>query len=53
MTSSSMVRIGLRPSPNLAISRPPMMNPVEVTPSTMPQISTGKSSSPYGSMSAM
>ena len=46
MTSISIVRIGLRPSPNFAISRPPMMKPDDVTPSTMPQISTGNSSSP-------
>ena len=30
-----------------------MMKPVDVTPSTMPQISTGNSSRPYGSISAM
>ena len=46
MTTSSIVRIGLRPSPHLAITRPPMMKPVEATPSTMPHHSTGKSVSP-------
>ena len=45
--------MGFRPRPNFAMSAPPMMKPVAVIPRTMPHHSTGKSVSPYGSMSAM
>ena len=53
ITTRSIVRIGFLPSPNFAITRPPMMKPVAVTPSTIPQTSTEKIVRPYGSMSAM
>ena len=45
--------MGLRPRPFAATTAPPMMKPVDDTARTTPQISTGNSSSPYGSMRAM
>ena len=45
--------MGFRPRPNFAMSAPPMMKPVAVMPRMIPHHSTGKSVSPYGSMSAM
>ena len=53
ITKISIVRMGLRPRPNLAMSAPPMMKPVAVMPRMIPHHSTAKSVSPYGSMSAM
>ena len=38
--TSSRVRTGLEPRPNLATAAPPMMNPTLVTPSTIPHAST-------------
>ena len=39
-------RSGVAPSPNLATHAPPMMKPMLVTPSTMPQLSTENRVSP-------
>ena len=46
ITTSSMVRRGLLPSPTLPITAPPTMNPVDARAKRPPHISTENSSSP-------
>ena len=53
ITSSSRVRIGFGPRPNLATSAPPIRNPVEEKASANPHVCASNSVRPYGSMSAM
>ncbi len=46
MTTSSIVRMGLGPRPNLATSPPPTRNPVEANASAKPHVCASKSVSP-------